>query len=73
MTASRLGSRLDERFLAHRLKSTSLAGVVGGMLAAALFGWRFYVDGMWSWDLLAVAATMAGVKLASLAYLRFTD
>ncbi|MCU0235261.1 MAG: hypothetical protein MUE90_14670 [Thermoanaerobaculales bacterium] len=71
MTASRPGSRLDERFLAHRLKSTSLAGVVGGVLAAALLGWRFYVDGIWSWDLLAVGATMAGVKLAAMTWFHF--
>jgi hypothetical protein len=73
MTAPILGKRLDERFLMHRLRSTSLAGVLGGLLAVGLLAWRFSVDGRWSWDLFAVAAAMAVVKLATMAYLRFTD
>jgi hypothetical protein len=32
-----LGRAIDERFLNHRLRSTSLAGVTGGLVAGALF------------------------------------
>lgn len=68
-----VGSLIDERFLQHRLRSTSLAGIVGGLLAICLFGYRFYVDHIWSWDLFAVAVTIVGVKLTLMAWYRLTD
>ena len=68
-----LGRTVDERFLMHRLKSTSLAGVVGGVAAVGLFAWRYYVDHVWSWDLFAVALTIVAVKLAALVWYRLTD
>ena len=45
MTTPLLGNAIDERFLMHRLKSTSIAGVAAGVLAMALFaesptGWQ---------------------------------
>jgi hypothetical protein len=46
-----LGRFVDERFLEHRRRSTSIAGVVGGYLAVGLFAWHYYVDHYWSWDL----------------------
>ena len=58
------GRFVDERFLEHRRRSTSVAGVVGGYVAAGLFAWRFYVDHAWSGDLLAVVLTIVIVKLA---------
>jgi hypothetical protein len=63
----------DERFLMHRLKSTSIAGVIGGLVATGLFAYRFYVNDVWSWDLLSVAVTIAAVKLAAMAWYHFTD
>jgi hypothetical protein len=63
----------DERFLTHRLRSTSLAGVIGGMLAVGLFAYRFYITDVWSWDLFAVATAMAAIKLSAMAWFRFTD
>ena len=68
-----LGSEIDERFLNHRLRSTSLAGIVGGLVAISLFGYRFHVNQVWSWDLFAVAATIVIVKLSVLAWYRLTD
>ena len=53
---------VDERFLEHRRRSTSVAGVVGGYVAVGLFAWHYYVDHFWSWDLLAVALTIVLVK-----------
>ena len=58
-----LGRLVDERFLEHRRRSTSIAGVVGGYVAVGLFAWHYYVDHVWSWDLLAVALTIVIVKL----------
>ncbi len=68
-----LGARMDERFLVHRLKSTSLAGVVGGLLASGLFVYQFFAHDVARWDLLAVAVTIALVKLGGLAYYRLVD
>ena len=63
----------DERFLMHRLKSTSLAGVCGGILAIGLFAYHYYGNNIWRWDLFAVAATMAVIKLAAMAWYRVRD
>jgi hypothetical protein len=68
-----LGVAIDERFLEHRRRSTSLAGIIGGIVAVGLFAYRYYVDHLWSWDLFAVAATIAAVKLALMAWYLLTD
>jgi hypothetical protein len=68
-----LGVVLDERFFSHRQRSTSLASVIGGMAAVGLFAYRYFVDGIWSWDLFAVAATIVVVKLALMAWYLITD
>lgn len=73
MTIPMIGKKIDERFLMHRLRSTSLAGVVGGVAATGLFAWRYYVDHVWSRDLFAIAMTIVVVKLAAMAWYRFTD
>ena len=68
-----VGTLIDERFLHHRLKSTSLAGIIGGVTAISLFAYRFYINHVWSWDLFAVAMTIVGVKLTVLTWYRITD
>ena len=68
-----LPTAIDERFLAHRRQSTSIAGVVGGVVATCLFGYRYYVDHIWSWDLLAISLTIVTVKLAFMALYYLTD
>ena len=68
-----LGKAIDERFLNHRLRSTSIAGVIGGAVAMGLFAYRYYHDNFWSWDLFAVGATIAVVKLAVLTWYLITD
>lgn len=68
-----VGREIDERFLTHRLRSTSAAGVIGGVVTVGLFGYRYYVNHLWSWDLFAVGATIAGVKLALMIWYHFTD
>ena len=59
---------LDERFLAHRQRSTSFAGIACAFAAIALFAWRFYGQGTWSWDLVAVVGVFIAVKLSLLAW-----
>ena len=63
---------IDERFLEHRLRSTSIAGIAGGVLAAGLFAYHCYVDHVWKWELLAIAATMAVVKQGLMLFYRLT-
>ncbi|HUH61686.1 MAG TPA: hypothetical protein VLZ50_01765 [Terracidiphilus sp.] len=73
MSLSILGRMVDERFLNHRLRSTSLAGIVGGVLASLLFAYRVWFSHVWSWDLLAVALTIVGVKLSAMVWFRLRD
>lgn len=66
-----LGGFIDERFLEHRRRSTSVAGIAGAVLALLLFLYRLYVDHVVSWDLFAVGGTFVVVKYAVLAWYRF--
>lgn len=68
-----IGFAVDERFLNHRLKSTSLAGIVGGVFAICLFAYRFYISHFWSWDLFAVIAVILVIKIAAMIWFRLKD
>jgi len=68
-----LGKFVDERFLEHRRRSSSIAGIAACLVAIALFEYRFFVNHFWSWDLLAVALTMVGVKMSMMIWYRFHD
>ncbi|MDQ6894298.1 MAG: hypothetical protein M3167_16675 [Acidobacteriota bacterium] len=68
-----LGIEVDERFLTHRLRSTSIAGVAGVLVAMGLFVYRYYANHVWSWDLFAVGATMAAVKVAMMVWFHLQD
>ena len=68
-----LGRAVDERFLMHRLRSSSVGGIAGGVLAGVLFLYRYYVDHVWNLDLLAVLATIVVVKMAVLLWHRRTN
>jgi len=63
-----LGTEIDERFFRHRQRSTSFAGLAGAWVAMAIVAWRYFTQGVVSWDLLAVVATMGAVKLALMAW-----
>ena len=67
-----LKDNVDERFLIHRLRATSLAGVAGGLTASFLFAYYYFIEHAPRWDLLAVALVIAAVKLGMLAYYRLT-
>jgi hypothetical protein len=64
---------IDERFLMHRLRSTSIGGIAGALLAAAIFYYQLFVNHVFRWDLFAVVATAAVVKISVLIWYRFTD
>ncbi len=55
---------VDERFLTHRLRSTSTAGICCALAALGLFEYRLLVLGTWSWDLLSVGLTFVVVKVS---------
>ncbi len=63
-----LGWQIDERFFEHRRRSTSAAGIAGGILAILLFAWHYYIDHFWSWDLFAVAMTVVVIKITMMAW-----
>jgi hypothetical protein len=65
-----LGKFVDERFLDHRRRSSSIAGMVAACLAVALFEYRFFWGHTWSWDLLAVALTFIVIKMSLFTWFR---
>jgi len=64
-------SFFDERFLIHRLRATSIAGVSAGVLAMLLWFYHFVVDHRWNWELFAIGATMAVIKQGLMLWYRF--
>jgi len=68
-----LGTEIDERFFRHRQRSTSIAGIAGACVAAGLFEYRYFVNGILSWDLVAVLVTIVAVKLALMAWYFLTE
>ncbi len=67
------GIKVDERFLEHRRRSTSLAGIITALVAIGIFEYRNIHNHIWSWDLLSVALTFVVIKLSLMAWYRFTD
>ena len=68
-----LGKLVDERFLNHRRRAQRAAGLIGFIVADVLFGYRYFVNHIWSWDLLAVVLTVAVVYIVLIAWLLFTE
>jgi len=66
-----LGKFVDERFLDHRRRSSSIAGIAAAVLAVALFEYRFFFDHIWSWDLLAIALLFVVLKMSLFTWFRF--
>ncbi|MGC2620766.1 MAG: hypothetical protein WA414_17095 [Acidobacteriaceae bacterium] len=68
-----LGVNVDERFLDHRRRSTSLGGIAAALLALGLFEYHLIRQHVFHWDLLAIGVTMVAVKFAAMAWYHFTD
>jgi hypothetical protein len=64
---------IDERFFMHRLRSTSIGGLAGVMLAAAFFFYHLFVDHLIQWEFFAIVATVAVVKFSVLIWYRLND
>jgi len=68
-----LGGQIDERFLMHRLRATSLASIVGVALTMGFFIYHWIHDHVWKWELFSIGLTMAAVKQGLMAYYRLKD
>jgi len=53
----------DERFLAHRLRSTSIAGVTGGLVAVGLWAYQHYVNDFWQGFVAGLSGLLIGVSI----------
>ena len=73
MTRRILGVAVDERFLDHRRRSTSFAAMAGALASGGLFEYHLIRQHRYAWELLAVLLAMVVVKLAAMAWFRFTD
>ena len=67
------GRVIDERFLEHRRRSTSMGAVAGSLVAGGLYFYRYFVGHVISWDLLTVIAAMAVVKMSFMIWYRTRD
>jgi hypothetical protein len=67
-----LGWTIDERFLMHRLRSTSIGGIAAILWTAVLF-FRDLAHHTIRWDLFSIIATAAVVKIAVLVWYRLRD
>lgn len=68
-----LGKYVDERFLEHRRRSTSVAGLASAFVALGIFEYRIFAKHVVSWDLVAVVVTMAVVKMGMMVWYRVRD
>jgi len=68
-----LGKFVDERFLEHRRRSTSAAGIAGAMVALAIFEYRILCLHVFDSSLFAILGSMAAVKLSMMIWFRFND
>lgn len=68
-----LKNYVDERFLEHRRRSSSVASFAGAIIAVGIFEYRILWEHRISWDLLAIVAAMAAVKMGTFAWYRMND
>ncbi|MFZ0394141.1 MAG: hypothetical protein WCF17_22950 [Terracidiphilus sp.] len=58
-----LGPLVDERFLDHRRRASSFAGIVTAIVALALWEYRLLRYGVWDWYLFAVLMVFLVLKM----------
>ena len=63
---------VDERFLTHRLRSTSVAGIACAVTALLLFEYRLLVQDVWNWDLILVGLTFVVIKMGLMVWYSLT-
>ena len=68
-----LGKYVDERCLEHRRRSTSMAGITGGLVAGGILEYQLFANHVIHWDLFAVLIAMMVVKITMMTWYRFND
>lgn len=68
-----LKNYVDERFLEHRRRSSSVAAIVGVCVAAGICEYKLIWQHVISWDLFAVVFVMAATKMGMFAWYRVND
>lgn len=68
-----LGQFVDERFLDHRRRASSVAGIVTAVLACVVFEYRLLRYSVFSWDLAAVVLVFVVLKMSLFFWYRFRD
>lgn len=66
-----LGKFVDERFLEHRRRSTSVAGLAGAFVALVLLEYHIFHDHSVRWELFAILIAMVVVKMSMMVWYRF--
>ena len=64
---------VDERFLMHRLRSTSNAGIASAALAIVLFEYRYLRQHVFDWALLSIGLIFVAIKLTLMLWYRRTS
>ena len=67
------GVSVDERFLDHRRRSSTLATIVGAVASGGLFEYHLIRQHRYDWEMAAVLLAMVATKLAAMTWYRFTD
>lgn len=68
-----LGKLVDERFLDHRRRSSSIAGFATLILALCIFEYRLIFNHTISWDMAAIMLTFAVVKMSMFTWYRLNS
>jgi hypothetical protein len=68
-----LNKYVDERFLEHRRRSSSIAGFAALFVAFVVFEYRIVFHNVIDWDMGAIILTFGVVKLAMFAWYRLKD
>jgi hypothetical protein len=68
-----LGKFVDERFLDHRRRSSSIAGFATLILAFCIFEYRLFFSHTICWDMAAIMLTFAVVKMSMFTWYRLNS
>ena len=68
-----IGRFVDERFLEHRRRSTSAAGIAGALVALVLAEYHIFHDHVIPWDLIIVLGSIVLVKMGLMLWFRWKD
>jgi hypothetical protein len=68
-----LNKYVDERFLEHRRRSSSVAGFAALILAGCIFEYRIIFSHLIDWEMAAIILTFGVVKMSLFAWYRIND